>query len=265
MTRDWTPGVEDPAVSELAATPQLVVALDFDGTAAPFVLEPMTARALPEVAAAVARLAALPRTVVAYVSGRSLRDLRVIAEHDDDSPIALAGSHGAQYWFPGDGETIDEPDDEADAERVALIAAVRAVVDGFPGVRVEPKTYGVGVHTRGVDLDIEERAFAAVDAMAAARFPHVRRRQGDRVLEFATRMEGKDAAIAVLRRRFAATAVLFAGDDVTDEDALRALHPGDLGVRVGSGPTSARLRVESPEQIAGLLSALADERRAARE
>lgn len=101
MTRPWTPGTADDDLSALAGTARLVVALDFDGTASPLVPDPMAARALPEVAVQVDRLAALPDTVVAYVSGRSMHDLRVITEHTDDSAIALAGSHGAQYWFPG--------------------------------------------------------------------------------------------------------------------------------------------------------------------
>src|SRR5690606_38371619 len=92
----------------------LLIALDFDGTASPLVAEPMSARALPEITDAVTRLAALPETFVAYVSGRSLVHLREIAEHADDSPVILAGSHGAQYWFPGEGEA-DAGEREADA------------------------------------------------------------------------------------------------------------------------------------------------------
>ena len=104
MTRTWTPGTADDALSTIAATSRLVVALDFDGTASPLVLDPMSARALPEVSVQVERLAALPDTFVAYVSGRSMHDLKIITEHDEDSVVALAGSHGAQYWFPGAGD-----------------------------------------------------------------------------------------------------------------------------------------------------------------
>jgi trehalose 6-phosphate phosphatase len=85
------------------------------------------------------------------------------------------------------------------------------------------------------------------------------------VLEFSSRNEGKDAAMAALRERFDATGILFAGDDVTDEDAMRVLGAGDLGVRVGPGESAAALRVDSPQQIAALLEALADERVAAQE
>jgi hypothetical protein len=54
--------------------------------------------------------------------------------------------------------------------------------------------------------------------------------------------------------------VLFAGDDVTDEDALRSLQPGDVGVRVGPGETAATVRVAGIPELAALLTRLARER-----
>lgn len=265
MTRTWIPGTADPDLSLLAMTPRLVVALDFDGTASPLVDDPMSARALPEVAKQVARLAALPATTVAYVSGRSLVHLREIAEHDDASPVVLAGSHGAQYWYPGEGEQLfSEGDDEQELMERLWEQGERLLAD-YPGVELERKTFGLGVHGRPADPAVEEQAFAAVDALVAAHAPHWRRRTGNRILEFSSRVEGKDAAIDRLRGRFDATGVLFAGDDVTDEDALRTLQPGDLGVRVGPGETAAELRVRNPQEIAALLETLTNERTLRRE
>lgn len=263
MTRLWSPDAAEPSLRTLAATPRLLVALDFDGTASPLVDDPMAARALPEVREQVERLAALPDTTVAYVSGRSMHDLRVIAEHDDDSPIVLAGSHGAQYWYPGQGE--EQPADAASELRAELGDLVRTLLDGHAGANFEPKALGFGVHTRLAAPEVEEAVFAAVDELMAQRAPHWRRRQGHNILEFSSTATGKDAAIGILRERFDATGVLFAGDDVTDEDAMRVLGAGDLGVRVGAGETAATLRVESPQQIALLLDALATERAAGRE
>ncbi|WP_091232735.1 trehalose-phosphatase [Microbacterium sp. 3J1] len=265
MTRTWTPGTADAALSAIAATPRLVVALDFDGTASPLVPDPMAARALPEVAEQVARLAALRDTVVAYVSGRSMHDLRVITEHTDDSLIALAGSHGAQYWYPGIGDAAATGPDTDDAEREALWAAARPIIDRYDGAEFEPKTFGMGVHTRTATAEVERAVFAEIDALVAERFPHWRRRSGHRVLEFSSRSEGKDAAMSALRDHFAATGILFAGDDVTDEDAMRVLTGDDLGVRVGPGETAAALRVENPQEMARLLEAVADERASRRE
>ena len=265
MTRTWTPGTTDDALTAIAATPRLVVALDFDGVASPLVPVPMEARALPAVKAQVERLAALPDTFVAYVSGRSMNDLQVITEHTADSKVALSGSHGAQYWYPGIGDADAGGAAAEEDGREALWAAAQPIVDRYEGVSLEPKAFGMAIHTRQADPDVEAAAFAEIDALVAERLPHWRRRSGHRVLEFSSRVEGKDAAIAALRRHFDATGILFAGDDVTDEDALRVLQPGDLGVRVGAGETAATLRVDTPQEIAGVLEVLASERGAGRE
>ncbi|MGO1798239.1 MAG: trehalose-phosphatase [Microbacterium gubbeenense] len=265
MTRTWTPGTADDALSTIAATSRLVVALDFDGTASPLVLDPMSARALPEVSVQVERLAALPDTFVAYVSGRSMHDLKIITEHDEDSVVALAGSHGAQYWFPGAGDEDAPGAATEEGAREALWAAAQPIVDRYDGVGLEPKTFGMGIHTRRATPEAEAAAFAEIDALVAERFPQWRRRSGHRVLEFSSRAEGKDTAMAVLRDHFGATGILFAGDDVTDEDAMRVLGPDDLGVRVGPGETAAGVRVDTPQDIAALLEALATERAAGRE
>ncbi|MBN8205932.1 trehalose-phosphatase [Microbacterium esteraromaticum] len=265
MTRTWDPASTDPDVVAIARTPRLLVALDFDGTASELVHEPMSARAVPEVSDAIARLTALPHTTVAFVSGRSLAHLREIAEHLDDSPIVLAGSHGAQYWYPGEGEQDIVPTADETALRDALLDELAPLMAQYAGVALETKTFGIGIHGRPAEPTVERAAFSQADEVLARRAPHWRRRTGDRILEFSSRDEGKDAAIGVLRAHTGATGVLFAGDDVTDEDALQVLQSGDLGVRVGTGPTAATLRVESPQQIAELLRVIATERGASRE
>jgi trehalose 6-phosphate phosphatase len=46
---------------------------------------------------------------------------------------------------------------------------------------------------------------------------------------------------------------------------MRVLGPGDLGVRVGPGESVATLRVDTPQDMAVLLEAVASERFAGRE
>jgi trehalose 6-phosphate phosphatase len=248
--------VIDPIVA-LARTPRLLVALDFDGTLAPLVDEPMTARMSPDARAAVDALRAAPGTSVAFVSGRTLGHLREIAEHDDASTVLLAGSHGAEYWapasWPGGGPAGGGGDDTAAlALRDALQAEAAAAVAGIDGAWVEPKEFGFGVHSRLVDL-------------MAARAPQWRARAGHNITEYAFRDEGKDTAVRHLRELTDATGVLFAGDDVTDEDAITALGPGDVGVRVGAGPSAAQIRVADIAELAALLARLAHLRAAGRE
>ncbi|HEY6801415.1 MAG TPA: trehalose-phosphatase, partial [Agromyces sp.] len=104
-----------------------------------------------------------------------------------------------------------------------------------------------------------------VDVLVAEEAPHWRRRTGQNIVEYAFRHEGKDSAVAELRTRTDASAVLFAGDDVTDEDALRSLRPGDLGVHVGDRPTAASLSVPDIAALAAVLDVIATERSARRE
>jgi trehalose 6-phosphate phosphatase len=248
------------AIAPLAGSDRLLVALDFDGTLSPLEDEPMDARMLPAARDAVEALVAAPDTVVALVSGRSLVDLRVIAEHDDSSQVLLAGSHGAEFWIPGEG-IVTHGEDASDAGvRDDLQHAAEQATAQLGGVWIEPKTFGLGVHTRRAAPADAAEANRLVDALVTAKAPHWRRRTGHNIVEYAFRHEGKDSAVAELRSRTAASAVLFAGDDVTDEDALKSLGRGDLGVHVGSGQTAAALSVPDIPSMAALLSQLAAER-----
>lgn len=254
-----------PSLRAIAATDVLLVALDFDGTLAPLQNEPMKSRMLPEARVALDSLIALPQTFVALVSGRSLSDLEIISEHTPDSRIFLAGSHGAEFWVPGVG-TIEPEDAESEhVLRDQLQAAAEAEVADIDGVWVEPKTFGFGIHTRLADPDDAERAWQIADALVAQRAAHWRRRTGHGIVEYSFRHEGKDAAVAALRERVGATAVLFAGDDTTDEDAMTRLRPGDLGIRVGPGPTAASVRVDDAAALSAALAALAGLRASERE
>lgn len=256
----------EQALESLARTPRLLVAVDFDGTVSPHDDDPMKARMLPAARAALEELAGLPDTAVALVSGRSLTDLRVIGEHGDDSPLLLAGSHGAEYWRPGEG-AIEPQEDSGDVRlRDRLFAEAESAVASFAGVWIEPKTFGFAVHTRtAADADAASRANDAVDRIVAAEAPAWRRRTGQNIVEFAFRHEGKDTAVARLRESTGATAVLFAGDDVTDEDALRSLGGNDLGVHVGDKETAAAVTVADIPAFAALLGALARLRAAHRQ
>ncbi len=258
-TRVTTTAALDGAIARLARTPRLLVALDFDGTLSPLVDEPMAARMLPEARAAIDALAAAPRTTVALVSGRTVHDLRIIAEHADDSPVLLAGSHGAEEWPVRSVE--EDVQDAASRTRLALLSPrVAAVVAETPGAWLEPKEFGFAVHTRRADPGRVARTHETIDELMRVEAPEWRRRTGRDILEFSYRHDGKDAAVARLRAQVDATAVLFAGDDVTDEDALRTLGTDDVGVRVGPGETAAAVRVEGIPQLAAMLVRLARER-----
>jgi trehalose 6-phosphate phosphatase len=235
-------------VGLIARVPQLLVACDYDGTLAPIVEDPSEARPLPESAAALGALAALPDTVVALVSGRGLADLAAVSGFG--SPIRMIGSHGGE--FDDGGAVLDD----AQRERLdQLTAELERLVDGAPGVVLEHKPAGVAVHVRNAPADVGGRVLDAVSAGPAAR-DGVEATPGKAVLDLSVVRMNKGAALDVLRERVGADAVLFAGDDVTDETAFARLRPGDVGVKVGPGDTAAGYRVDAPKDVAALLEGL---------
>jgi trehalose 6-phosphate phosphatase len=241
------------ALAELARVPILLVALDFDGVLAPIVQNPSTSAPLAGSAVAVRALAELPGTTVAMLSGRALGDLRAVSGFGP--PVRLVGSHGGEF---DDGALVLT--EEQRSVKDELAAAVSRIVDDEPGARVEDKPAAVVVHVRGADPVVAERVLAAARA-GPARLPGVEATEGKAVLELAVVQVSKGAAIDTLRERLGVDAVLFVGDDVTDETAFVRLRPGDVGIKVGDGDTAAGYRVATPQDVTDVLEELLAARR----
>ncbi len=158
------------------------------------------------------------------------------------------GSHGAEYGGPLADALAGRRD--ALADRLApLVAAV-------PGARLEVKPASVAVHVRQV---ADPAAAAALLASAdAAADPSLTKKPGKAVLELAVTDADKGSAVARLREELGAAAVVYLGDDLTDEDVFRRLGPGDVGVKVGEGETAAGHRVADPDGALAALRLLGD-------
>ncbi|ODU24283.1 MAG: trehalose-phosphatase [Pseudonocardia sp. SCN 73-27] len=249
-------GLEE-ALRRVASVPRLLVALDFDGVLAPIVPVPSDARPLPASARAIEGLAGLADTTVALVSGRGLDDLRAVSGFG--SPLVLVGSHGGEFSDAG----ADLLDDTQQTRRSDLLAELEKLIDGEPGVGLERKPAGAAVHVRNATPDVAERVLAAVRTGPAAA-SDIDAIEGKAVIDLAVVEVSKGGAIDVLRARTGADAVLFAGDDVTDETGFARLGDGDVGIKVGEGPTAAAHRVTDPEAMSHVLGVLRDARSATR-
>ena len=248
----------DTALRTFAGAPQVLIALDFDGCLAPFVLDPADARPLPEAAEALRTLAALPGVHLALVSGRPLADLHRLAGPPPGT--ALVGSHGAEHGeVDRAGELhltpVDLTPDQADVlARVTF--AVERLASRHPGVWIEHKPAAAVVHTRALPPEQAEPVLA--DAMAGpGRWPGVHAIHGNQVVELAVVDATKGESLQALRAPLAGVPALYAGDDVTDETALEVLGEGDLGVKVGTAASVAAHRVPDEAGVAAMLTRLA--------
>ncbi|CAN5669295.1 trehalose-phosphatase [soil metagenome] len=237
------------ALTRVAQVPRLLVTSDFDGTLAPIVSHPADARPLTTAADALRNLAALPATSAALISGRALADLAVLSGLG--APVHLVGSHGAEF-DTGFTHAIDT------TLLQTICDALTAIAGRYPGVTVEPKPASVALHVRNAEPADGAAALAA--AHAAAQDWSAELTEGKAVLEFAVIVTDKGAALDVLREREDASAVVFFGDDVTDEKAFRRMRSDDVGIKIGPGDTAAAYRISAPEDVASALEFLAAQR-----
>jgi trehalose 6-phosphate phosphatase len=261
------------AVAAFAARPRVLIAVDFDGTLSPFVLDPMQARAVPGGVEALLAAAALAGVTVAVVSGRDLTTLEAITGISPDDGVTLIGSHGAQLNLDdtnlrtgGDADFLDEDA----AARLSLVKGeLEAIKARYPAVRLEHKPSAVVLHTRGVEPSMAAAATAAASEVAE-RHPGVHVMPGKNVVELTVLEANKGNALLKLARATGSDSTLYVGDDVTDERAFSALDPasGDLTVKVGDGETVAAHRVPDQVSVVELLELFVDlrgvERRRAR-
>ncbi len=250
--------LDDPELmarlDQLAQAPQLLIACDYDGTIAPIVDDPMKALPLRDTSVALRGLAALPQTEVAVISGRSLRDLAALSRLPAE--IHLVGSHGTEF----DIDFALDLDPALRDRRAKLLEALAQLVASHPEVTLEKKPASVAVHYRAVDDDAEvDQVIHGLEAISAE-IGQLTVRHGKKVCELLLIPTDKGKALRTVRATVAATAVMFIGDDVTDEYAFRTLHGPDVGVKVGDGDTIAPFRVGSPQDVAVLLAALSARR-----
>lgn len=238
------------ALEGLAQRSPLLVGVDFDGTLAPIVEVPEEARPAVGGVEALAELAADPLVTVALVSGRSIANLAACS--GSPAGVLLVGGHGSEW--------PDEEGAAAPEELGRLVAALEAIAAAAEGAWVEVKPHSAVLHLRRVDpARWEELARRVWEGPGS--WPGVRCQQGKAVVEVSLSDATKGTALDRLRQQAGAVAVLYVGDDVTDEDAFAVLAPPDVAVKVGEGETLAPYRVSGAEQVVAMLRRLAELRR----
>jgi trehalose 6-phosphate phosphatase len=238
-------------IAELtAARPRpLLVGCDVDGTLAPIAPRPEQARLAPGALDALRALAGRDDVQLAVVSGRSLAELR---DHFGLAGVGhLVGSHGA--------ESVHAAPPDADEVRLLdeVHAGITAIVARVPGATLESKPLAAALHVRSATPDGAQAALAEARALFSGD-ARVEVHEGHQVFEVAVRHVTKAGALADLRSRLSPCTVLFVGDDRSDETAFAELGDGDVGVKVGVGPTAARWRLATPADVVEMLRRLAE-------
>jgi len=249
-------------IAERVKGKRIAVFLDYDGTLTPIVDRPDLAVLSDTMRATVRALG--ERCPVAIISGRDRPDVEKLVGLDN---LIYAGSHGFDISGPG-GQAIQRTEG-ADFRDLLdeVIECLHADLDGIAGALIEPKRSSVAVHYRLVppaDVPAVESAVKRI----VADHPELRVMAGKMVHEIQPRLDwdkGKAVLWLLEALHLDGDDVIpfYLGDDVTDEDAFRALEGRGIGVFVGDSsnpeanhPTMADYVVRDPEKARRFLDAL---------
>lgn len=243
-----------PAFLAAVESARLLVVSDFDGTLAGFDPDPYAVRAHPDSVAALRELAEMPGTTVGVLSGRHVAGLQRVCPLP--APVMMVGSHGAE---DRDGATVELTEAQRDF-LLKIGAELEAIAAQHPGTYVENKPFQRVFHVAPLaaeDPDAAQEILARAHEVDARGFPVT---PGKNLVEFSALEITKGTWLQREKQRVQADAVVFIGDDATDEHAFAVLGPDDVGIKVGPGETCAGHRVTDIDEVAQVLQDLAARR-----
>src|SRR6266516_2470120 len=255
---------ESEALAQRLVGKQPAVFLDYDGTLTPIRDRPEDAVISDSMREAVRRLA--ERVPVVVVSGR---DRKVVQELMDLDNLIVAGDHGFDIWSPTGGSIQREEGASFEDLLQEVEARLRAELADLSGALVEPKKSSVAAHFRLVPQEQRPRVKEIVDAILSEHPEELKVTPGKMVFEIQPKLDwDKGKAVLYLLKALDLdrddVVPVYLGDDITDEDAFRALAGRGIDIFVGSagdpetaGRTTADYVLNSIGEVEEFLNRLA--------
>jgi len=237
-----------------------LLALDYDGTIAPFTKHPQQAAPPPSVLNLLTDLALQPKNCVALMSGRPAEDLdRWFGAIGN---LWLVAEHGAELKPPASSwERLRSP--VPTDWKSTVMPILEHFVDRTPGSFVEEKKYALVWHHRLAEPEfgawLANELVSMLEAMLAE--TELRAFRGQKIVEVRPVWANKGEALERILAGYSLPDFLFAaGDDRTDEDIFERLRDGAWTVHVGPGPTHAAFMVRDFESLRSLLETFTEAR-----
>jgi trehalose 6-phosphate phosphatase len=230
--------------------------LDFDGTLVPLAPRPQDVAVAAWIVPTLESLRRDLQGALAIVSGRPLSAIDLFLR-----PLVLpgAGTHGVERRNASGHVELHESELPPN-----VVSCASRLAASHAGLVLEVKTSGLALHFRlNPELGAMCRQVLA-EALAGAPGAALEWEllDGHCVYELKQRAVSKGRAVRAYLAEppFAGRLPVFVGDDVTDEDGIRAVQSaGGFGIRVGAGQSQARYRLADTDAVAAwLIQAAAD-------
>jgi trehalose 6-phosphate phosphatase len=244
----------DTFYKHLRRSPQKALLLDYDGTLAPFNVEPDKAYPYPGVPQILDRIMNVSSVRLVIITGRWIKDLTPLLKLKGHPE--MWGSHGIER-LKEDGSYEIAPMDE-DALN-GLVKADEWIRQVGLAERCEEKPGCLAIHWRGLDEKRVEEIVNQVkpiwQLIAESSALNLKEFDGGLELRVPGRNKG-DAVETILEEMPQGGVAAYLGDDLTDEDAFKMLKGKGLGVLVRKElrPTAADLWIQPPEELLDFLA-----------
>ena len=258
----WEAIIADPATA--------VISSDFDGVLSPLVEDPARARPIEGALDALARLA---RTVnqVAIVTGRPAlvaTELTGVTGHAGLGRLVVLGHYGLERWDAATGKVTRDPVPAGVAEARERLPGLLQEL-GLPDAFVEDKESSLAVHTRRLPDPVGALEQLRTPLTELAQSTELRLEPGNLVLELRPPGIDKGVALRRLLESTGARSILYAGDDLGDLAAYRAIEEqrkdGLRAVLLATRSSNATelieaadIVVDDPAGVVTVLTALSD-------
>lgn len=219
--------------------------LDYDGTLAPIVDDPMQADPHPEIPAILEELD--KRYPLYIVTGRYPPHLRSFL----DSSFNVIGLHGIQR-----GRLHGELSSVISGRAREAIEHYRRTAPTSDLIKLEEKGPMFAVHYRQAS---DKNAARTTIRDWLGDVPEVLDPiWGKDVVELRPAGISKGTAVREIADRYPDKTPIYMGDDVTDEDAFESLGDRAITIKVGEGETGARYRLATIEDVVAYLQRYLD-------
>jgi trehalose-phosphatase len=238
---------------------QKALLLDYDGTLAPFHIDANKAKPYPGVRKVLNRIMQVPDIHLVIITGRWTRDLIPLLQLDEQPEIW--GSHGLERLKANGSYEIDSMEEQ---QLDGLVAADELIEEFGLLIICEKKPGCLAVHWRGLEerkvKEIRNLVEPKWSALAQAWQLSLQEFDGGLELRVPGRNKG-DAVETILDEMNQDAVCAYLGDDLTDEDAFKAIKGRGIGILVRDElrPTAADLWIKPPEELLTFLSGWMEE------
>lgn len=239
---------------QVREAPQRALLLDYDGTVAPFHVEPNKAYPYPGVPEVLDRIMDSPHIRLVIISGRWIKDLIPLLQLHKQPEIW--GSHGLERLKIDGAYEIASMDENA---LYGLVVAEEWMESTGLSGRSEKKPGSLAIHWRGLDEktinEIKSQVERRWSLIAEAGNLNFEEFDGGLELRVPGRNKG-DAVKEILGEMQQDMAAAYLGDDLTDEDAFKSIKGKGIGVLVRKElrSTAADVWIKPPKELLAFLS-----------